>query len=98
MVLDNHCAREYPPTNTQPRLFSRTRASDGEFQSAVAKLNGASFAAGSAAGFGLAVRLRAEVLQYQMVDSLKKTATLSASCPCTQLNSIPTSLCTRYLS
>ena len=51
------------------RGYSATReASDGGFQSAVAKLNGASFAAGSAAGFGLAARLRAEVFKYENAD------------------------------
>ena len=49
-------------------FFGSTRASDGGFQGAVAKLSGASFAAGSAAGFGLAARLRAEVFKYENAD------------------------------
>ena len=67
MVLDDHCTRA-SAVNSQSRLFSDTRAGNAGFQSAMAKLNGASFAPGSAAGFGLAARLRAEVFKYENAD------------------------------
>ena len=67
MVLDYHCTRA-SAVDSQSRLFSDTRAGNAGFQSAMAKLNGASFAPGSAAGFGLAARLRAEVFKYENAD------------------------------